>query len=216
MNSRIVVFDLDGVLVQEKSSWEAIHKALGVEKEGQINLRSYLRGEFDYKEFMERDIALWKNASLEEIKRIVNDISLIEGAKETIQAIKELGLKTAIISSGVSILADRVQKELGIDYSFSNKIVENRSGKVIGIEIVPVHKKATILGMLTKLEGISAKECIVVGDGIYDISMFKIAGFSIAFNSDNEEVKRAADTSIEKKDLREIISHIKSLSSDSH
>ena len=211
MSFRIVVFDLDGVLAHEKSSWEAIHRALGMEKEGQINLRSYFRGEFDYKEFMERDIALWKKVSLDEIKIIVNSISLVEGAKETIHAVKELGLKTAIISSGVSILADRIQKELGIDYSFSNKIVEDENGKVIGIEIVPVHKKATILRRLAKLEGISVKECIVIGDGTYDVPMFKIAGFSIAFNSDKEEVKKAADISIDKEDLREVISHIKNL-----
>jgi len=208
---RIVIFDLDGVLVSEKSSWEAVHKALGMEKEGQINLRGYLKGEFDYKEFMSRDIALWKNTDLNGIRTIVNRISLTNGARETVHSLKKLGLKTAIISSGISVLADRVKAELEIDYAFSNKITEDKNGKIIGIEVVPVHRKASVMRKLARLEGVSTRNCIVVGDGIYDVPMFKIAGFSIAFNSDNDEVKGAADISIDKKDLREIIPYIKLL-----
>ena len=45
----------------------------------------------------------------------------------------------------------------------------------------------------------------VVGDSIFDVSIFDAAGFSIAFNSHDERVKNSADVSIESKDLRDIL-----------
>ncbi len=51
-------------------------------------------------------------------------------------------------------------------------------------------------------------DCAVVGDSSYDIPMFKKAGLSIAFNSDENRVRKAADIVVNKKDLREILPHL--------
>ena len=51
---KIIVFDMDGVLVNIKSSWTIIHNEFNVDE--RETFRRYLRGEFDYLEFMRKDI----------------------------------------------------------------------------------------------------------------------------------------------------------------
>jgi len=202
---KLVAFDLDGVLVESDSSWQALHDAFGVNNEE--NLQKYLRGEIDYKEFMRSDIRLWGNASREEIKTILDQVRLMKGAKETIDELKKAGYKTAIISSGISLLADRIKNQLGIDYSYANKLLFDGKGRLTGEaeESVTLSNKDSILKRLAAVEGIKPSECAVVGDSKFDVPMFKDAGFSIAFNPKDQLVREAAYSVIERKGLREIL-----------
>jgi len=202
---KLVAFDLDGVLVESDSSWQALHDAFGVNNEE--NLQKYLRGEIDYKEFMRSDIRLWGNASREEIKTILDQVRLMKGAKETIDELKKAGYKTAIISSGISLLADRIKNQLGIDYSYANKLLFDGKGRLTGEaeESVTLSNKDSILKRLAAVEGIKPSECAVVGDSRFDVPMFKDAGFSIAFNPKDQLVREAAYSVIERKGLREIL-----------
>ena len=54
---RLAGFDLDGTLLEEDSSWAAIHRFFGTTRESQQSLKLYSEGKIDYKEFMRRDIA---------------------------------------------------------------------------------------------------------------------------------------------------------------
>jgi len=202
---QLVAFDLDGVLVESDSSWQALHDAFGVNNEE--NLQKYLRGEIDYEEFMRSDIRLWGDASREEIKTILDQVRLMKGAKETIDELKKAGYKTAIISSGISLLADRIKNQLGIDYSYANKLLFDGKGRLTGEaeESVTLSNKDSILKRLAAVEGIKPSECAVVGDSRFDVPMFKDAGFSIAFNPKDQLVREAAYSVIERKGLREIL-----------
>ncbi|MEM3088052.1 MAG: HAD family phosphatase, partial [Candidatus Bathyarchaeia archaeon] len=126
---------------------------------------------------------------------------------ETITALKNAGYKIAIISSGISLLADRVKNELGIDKSFANELLIDQNGHLTGEgkENVELLKKVSVLQRLATSEGINTKQCAVVGDSIFDIPLFKRAGFSIAFNAKTHRVEEAADLAIKNKDLKEIL-----------
>jgi len=206
-NIKLVVFDLDGVLVDTKSSWQTVHEAFGVDNEE--NFQRYLRDEISFKEFMRSDIRLWKNTHINQIKSILDQVPLIKGAKETINALRKAGYKTAIISSGISLLADRIKNELGIDQSFANELLVNKKGQLTGEgkENVELLKKVRTLQRLVAIEGITTKQCAVVGDSIFDIPLFKKAGFSIAFNTNDHRVKEATDLAIEDKNLKEILQY---------
>ncbi len=204
-NIKLVVFDLDGVLVESESSWQALHDAFSVDNEE--NFQRYLRGEIDYREFMRSDIRLWGNASREEIVMMLGRVRLMNGAKETIEKLRRAGYKTAIISSGISLLADRVKDQLGIVRSYANSLRFDEDGRLTGEaeELVTLLNKDDVLKRLAASEGLEPLECAVVGDSKFDVAMFKEAGFSIAFNSKDELVKEAADSVVEEKDLRAIL-----------
>jgi phosphoserine phosphatase len=201
----LVVFDMDGVLVDVKSSWQFIHQQFGVENTDNVN--KYLKREISYQELMKRDIALWGRVHIDKIKRILSAVPLMPGAIETVNSLKESKLRTALISAGVSILAERLQKILGLDRIFANRILANEDGFLTGEgqETVNLLDKTSVLRRLAFEENIELNQCAVVGDSIYDVPLFKRAGLSIAFNPDNEEVSKSADVVVTRKDLREIL-----------
>ncbi|MCK5402949.1 HAD-IB family phosphatase, partial [Candidatus Bathyarchaeota archaeon] len=202
---KIVVFDLDGVLVDIDSSWGMIHKAFGVDN--QVNFQKHLKDQIDFKEFMRSDIRLWNRPYVDKIKNILNKAPLMKGAIETVKELKKNGYKIAIISSGISILADRVKEELGIDYSYSNKLLVGDDGRLTGEGegAVSLMKKHVVLKKMSEVEGIDSKQCVTIGDSKYDIPLFMDSGLSIAFNPKDDLIRGAADLVVEGTDLRKIL-----------
>ncbi len=202
---KMVVFDLDGVLVDIDSSWKMIHKAFGVDNE--VNFQKHLKKEIDFEEFMRSDIRLWNKPKIDKIKKILNRAPLMSGAIETVKELKKAGYKIAIISSGISILAERVKEELGIDYAYSNKLLVGSDGRLTGegVEEVSLLKKNIVLKKMSETEGIDSKQCVTIGDSKYDIPLFINSGLSIAFNPKDDLVREAADLVIEGTDLRKIL-----------
>jgi phosphoserine phosphatase len=205
---RIVVFDMDGVLVDVKSSWQFIHEAFGASN--WENVKRYVEGRITYSELMRRDIALWGRVHIDKIRSVLSEAPLMPGVTEAVTCLRMARLKTALISAGVSVLADRLRTILGLDHVFANKILTDRQGFLTGEgeETVDLLDKLKVLKKLAATENVSLEECAVVGDSSYDIPMFKDVGLSIAFNTNENDVKEAADVVVEKKDLREILPYL--------
>ena len=121
--------------------------------------------------------------------------------------LKKNNIKTAIISAGLNILADRVANDLCIDYVFSNGIKKDEKGRITGEGILKVKLmyKDRNIEQLSKQTKIPLKNIATVGNSCFDIPMFKKTGLSIAFNPSDECVKKAADIIIESKNLIKIL-----------
>jgi len=95
---KLVIFDLDGTLTQERSIWEYIHKQLGkwcgFAEEYQ---KRFLAGEISYERFAELDAEVWKGMSVEELLEIVKKVPFHRGADELITHFKDKRLKLAVI-----------------------------------------------------------------------------------------------------------------------
>jgi phosphoserine phosphatase len=204
----IIVFDMDGVLVNIKSSWTIIHKEFNVDE--RETFRRYLRGEFDYLEFMRKDIKFWGKIHESKIRKILSQVPIMQGAKQTFEQLHKKGYKTAIISSGISILAENLKSKLGIDYIFANELIIDDKGFLTGEgnPIVPLWEKGKVLYKLLNNLKIKPINCAVVGDSLFDIPLFDLAGFSIAFNSKDTRVKKIADITIDSKDLSDILPYL--------
>ena len=202
---KIIVFDMDGVLVRTRSSWTSVHKAFNVDEK--TTFERYLRGEFDYLEFLRRDIGFWGHVHVNRIRKILNQVPIMPGAEDTFEMLHKNGYVTAIISSGISILAEKLKKKLGIHHVFANELLKDEDGFLTGEgnPVVPLWDKAKVMQNLLKSLSIKPDHCAVVGDSVFDIPLFDSAGFSIAFNSKDKRVNKTADVSIESSDLRDIL-----------
>lgn len=210
-NLKIVVFDMDGVLVQCSSSWRYIHEYFEVNNNA--SLEKYLKKEIDDKEFVRRDVALWlakkKPLNICEIEKILSEVKIMTGAREVICNLKNNGIKSAIISGGIDILANRISKELKIDYTLANGLKVDKNNFLTGEGIIRVSilNKGVMLRNLLNKVGIDLKNSIVVGDSFIDVSMFEMCR-GIAFNPRDDSVKKNAFAVIESKDLRDILPFI--------
>ena len=209
----LVIFDMDGVLTDIISSWKFIHDYFHTTNEKSVS--DYVKGKINDKEFIKRDALLWledgEPVKKEKLVKILSDVPIMKGAKECVSVLNINNIKTAIISAGLDILANRIAKELGINYTYSNGIKTDDKGHLRGDGIVNVqlkYKEKSVKRLAKKLN-IKNNRIATVGNSCYDIPMFAVSGIGIAFNPDDECVKKAANYVVEKKDLNLIIPILK-------
>ncbi len=175
----LAALDMDGTVLEHESSWVALHRAFGTVEEGERSLRLYSEGKIDYEEFMRRDIAAWpKDVTRKEVERILSGYVLRPEAQPTIDELKRRGYKTALVTSGIDILAEEVADRLGIDRWIANGLQFGEGGKVLpeGIgRVDPTRKDLAYLELLREM-GIRSEQTIAVGDTIYDLRFLKSAG----------------------------------------
>jgi len=204
---RLVVFDLDGTLTQERSIWEYIHKQLGkwygFAEEYQ---KQFLAGKISYEEFCEQDAQVWKGMRVEELLEIVKTVPFYPGVDELINYLKQKGLKLAMVSSGLSLLTNWVHQKYGFDYSVSNDLLHGNEVLTGKVKIqVYFDKKAEWVKKILKKFRVNPEEVIAIGDSKGDIDMFQMVGFSIAFNSSCSDLDQIANLCISSKNLADII-----------
>ena len=212
MAIRLVVFDLDGTLTTHNSSWWRLHEVFDTHQEGGRSYDDYFAGKISYNEWAELDAGLWKGRSLSEVQRIVDETELMPGAVEAVTSLKSHGIKVAILSGGIDILAEQIAERVGIEYVLVNKIA-HENGIITGdVEVlVGWGGKAKEIEQISREFDIPLSEIAFVGDGKNDIPAFSVVGLSIAINPETEAVAEAASVVVREKDLREILPHIISL-----
>lgn len=205
----LVIFDMDGVLTDIISSWKYIHDFFKTSNSRSVD--EYLKGEIDDMEFIKKDVSLWKeNGKLvtqDRLIEILSDVPFMNGADRCIKILSEKNIKTAIVSAGLDLLAERTAKELKIDYVKSNGIKTDETGRLTGDGILNVrlmYKDLAVKSLLKELK-IPFERVASVGNSCFDIPMFKITGIGIAFNPADDCTKEAADFIVKDKDLIKIL-----------
>lgn len=208
MQYKIIVFDMDGVLVKDDSSWITVHNYFKVDNSK--SFKEYLDGKINYYEFMQRDIALWPKVNIKIIENIFSKPQLTRGVKNTISELKKMDYITVLVSAGLDILANKINRDLNFDYIFANGLEVDKNGNLLGTGKCRVEllRKDKVLVSLSKMLNVSLSKFIAIGDSKYDIAMLNVVGLAIAFNPKDEEVKRVADIIIEDNDISKILEHL--------
>jgi phosphoserine phosphatase len=198
---RAVVFDCDGVLSDNGSSWQLIHKRFGTgeddDGEHQKTLEMFLDGEISEEEFVAHDIRLWREVSPEihrdDIMRCYSGVGLIEGARAVVGALKKRGIFVAIVSSGVDIFVGAIAKMLKVDDWVANGFEWDDDGWLVrGLPTrVFSHNKGLMVSKLARINGFEASEIISVGDSSTDLSMMIDGSHFIGFNPRRNRAKMA-------------------------
>ncbi|MFO7618544.1 MAG: HAD-IB family phosphatase [Thermoplasmata archaeon] len=212
MRFDMVAFDMDGVLVAERSSWEWVHRHFGVDNSKSLD--AFCSGKIDDMEFMRTDIAMWKSidpdVSIAQIRGILMKANLVRGARDTVQALKKKGVKTCIVSGGIDLLADYVGELCGVDRVISNGLTADNDGRILGEGIlrVELRDKASALSSIIGEFGVESDRCAAVGNSWVDISMFNVSGLGIAFNPIDAQTITAADVVVESDTLTDVLAHL--------
>lgn len=186
MNSpkfRLVVFDCDGVLVDGHTSF-FVAKELGIESDIKKIYGDVLIGSKTFSQAVDESLKLFIGIKEDDVRPILMHIPLIEGVEETIRAIKKKGIIVGTISTGGSqYFVDILKKRLDLDFAIGTGI-KIKEGVFVGITkpIINMENKALYIEKIVEKYGYNFKDCVVVGDDISNISLFKKVGLAVAFN----------------------------------
>lgn len=211
---KLIVFDMDSTLIDAETIDELAHAAGVGDKVASITEQA-MRGELDFSEALLERVRLLRGLPLDDAHEALNRMPLMPGAKDLMDYLKSRGYKTAMISGGFTMAAERIGEILGIDYVVANNLLVDNgclTGEVKG-PLTQQGSKECVLEEITGKYGIKPDECIVVGDGANDICIFKRAKYSIAFNS-KPILREHADIVITEKNLKAVIPVIQLLESE--
>jgi phosphoserine phosphatase len=206
---KLVALDMDGTLVDVDSSFAAIHHHFG--DHNADGLRDFMAGTIDDHEFIRTDVRVWQrhapNLTVEDLEAILDRVPLMPGAGTLIAGLRARGVRTAIISGGIDLLAHRVARELGIDLALANGFRVDPEGRLTGEGIirVPVKQKQEVLAGLQHQLGIAVADTASVGNSEIDVGMFRRSRVGIAFLPEDDDVRTAATHVVLAKDLGEVL-----------
>ena len=219
---RAVVFDCDGVLSDNGSSWKLIHNHFGTGFDDggshERILGKFLDGEISEEEFVEHDIGLWKGVSPEihrdDIMRCYSGVGLIDGARDVVEELRGRGVFIAIVSSGVDLFVGAIASILKVDDWVANGFEWDDDGWLVGGLPTRVysHEKGLMVEKLARINGFETREIVCVGDSSTDLSMAvgesEFIGFNPARKRATEAFEEAGVPIVTDKDLRMIWPHI--------
>ncbi len=183
-NRRLVAFDMDSTLI-EAEVIDELAKIHGVGAEVAAITERAMRGELVFRDSFRQRAALLGGLEESALRRVAESVKLTEGAHRLIRALKMFGYRTAIISGGFQYVGEHLQRELGIDYVYANRLVIDNgvmTGEVDGA-IVDAERKAELLLEIARREGINRQQTIAIGDGANDLPMLSAAGLGIAYHA---------------------------------
>ena len=195
MSFDLVAFDMDGVLLSCRSSWQLIHDKLGTDNSD--DLHAYIEGEIDDAEFIRRDVSRWlaKGARTKrDLEEMLSGAPRVDGLVETINSLRGR-MKTAIVSAGLDLIADRIAHESGMDYVMANGL-EFDDQEVLtgeGLVRVPLRDKGGPFLDLCGSVGIDPRRAVAIGNSRFDVPMLVEAGLGIAFNPVDDEIRENSD-----------------------
>ena len=181
----LLVMDMDSTLISIECVDE-IADFINAKPQVSAITEAAMRGEIDFETSLRQRVALLKGLEVSVLEQVFEQrLSLNPGAKTMLEGLQHKGIKTALVSGGFTFFTERLQQQLGLDYTLANVLAE-QNGKLTGEvegDICGAQAKADFLLQQCQRLGISPSQTIAMGDGANDLVMMKEAGLSIAYHA---------------------------------
>lgn len=187
MNPELIVFDLNKTLIKE-NSWRDLNLAMGVTPAEDAELMEQARrGEITDAEGQAALLKIYQqrgDVSRSNIEKILWQYTYMPYARDVVDDLKNRGYNLAIISGAMDMLVQHVATELQITWwRSSNRFIFDDNDQLIQIQS-PEKDTSDKLCQLQQLVGelsIALADCMVIGDGANDATLFQATGNGVTF-----------------------------------
>jgi phosphoserine phosphatase len=190
-SKKLVVFDVETSLIQESSLRDFLEKVKRQLQLPTLEMEHMETGETEATSIIE-NARILRGIPQREFEGFSDKLQLNPGALELIEALKSMGFKIALLSSGFNFFIKKIFEEAGVDYAFSNTLKVDDKGVITGeLEepIITSTSKNELLDFIMHVEHLSPEQVIAVGDGSTRSHFIKNVGLSIAFKPGEKSIK---------------------------
>ncbi|MDH3312322.1 MAG: phosphoserine phosphatase SerB [Nitrosopumilus sp.] len=198
----LAIFDVEGVLYDEEYL-PILAEKLNKESEIWEITKQGIQGKINWEKGLRTRVAALRGLDEKTCQEVADALPIMTGAKELCRVLKSAGWKLMAVSGGFTLMMDRLQKELGLDYVFSNEL-KFKDGKLDGVVIRVDSDKSKSAKIKITEWGEKKEDIVCVVDGANDVKLFDICGLGIAYRA-QDLVKDLATTTLEEKDLSKVL-----------
>jgi dolichol kinase/phosphoserine phosphatase len=186
---RLVVFDVEGVLIPKNRFFFEVGKSLGLWRLVRILFIGFLYeiGAITLKSALKRIFIGLRGTKIEGLIQIAEKVPLMPSVKELFDQLKAQGCETALISSGLpAIIVKKLAVTVGADYGFGFEVGVNEetlTGEIWG-DVIESNGKFQILSQILRAGGLNLSDCVVVADDRNNAAIFLPEMQKIGYNPD--------------------------------
>ena len=202
---RVLVADLESTVI-ENEMLDELAEFVGMRAEVAEITRRAMNGELDFAAAIAERVALLKGLPVSVLDDAARRIRLMPGARALVATSRAAGIRTALVSGGFTVFAERVAASLGFDRVVANRldIVQERIAGTVRAPLVDRDAKRDALLALAAETGVPVSATLAVGDGANDLPMLLAAGLGVAFHA-KPAVAAASRWRIEHADLTALL-----------
>jgi phosphoserine phosphatase len=202
---RVLVADLESTII-ENEMLEELADFVGLRVRVAEITRRAMNGEIDFAGALAERVLMLKGLSATVLDEAASRIRLMPGARALLATSRATGVRTALVSGGFTVFAERIGAEFGFDRVIANRL-DIADGRIAGTVAAPIVTGATKRDALLALAeecAVSRSATLAVGDGANDLPMLRAAGLGIAFRA-KPAVAAAARWRIDHGDLTALL-----------
>lgn len=195
MSLKLVMFDMDGTIVQYKesrfqSTWGALGAAAGVNDEWDRLMNYYLslpETEEYYNEWFEKNCKSLTGMLIQPILEKILPPPYTPGFLKFCDYLSRQGIKKGIISGGINLVAEFIQKEASLDFILVQELrVCNGRFTGRGRNNVPFLGKDILIRSKLQEYNFRKEEAAFFGDNFNDVSAWREVGMPLGMNLKHE------------------------------
>jgi HAD superfamily phosphoserine phosphatase-like hydrolase len=202
-----VSFDVDKTLFRQPALTQAA-RGLGIGKKWDAIDEMYQRKRITLRQALLQQFQLLVGMKLVDVLAEVSRVPMMRNIREAVDKLLGLGLSVILCTDNPDFLCQYLVEQFGFRGFVSSKVAVKNG--LITDDIEPLPDKRLGIRKYCAWMSIPLSKTVHVGDGLNDVPVFRVVGYSIALNTSLEKVRKAASYHMETDDLLDVYKHIQS------
>jgi phosphoserine phosphatase len=203
----MVSFDVDRTLFRKPALTTAA-RALGISERWNSIDELYEKKRISLGQALLDQYKLLVGMKLEDILREVSKVEMMKNIRETVDKLLGLGLQVILTTDNPDFLCQYLVEHFGFNGFVSSKVAVKNG--VVTDEIESLPDKRLGIRKYCAWMSIPLSKVVHVGDGLNDVPIFRVVGYSIALNTDQDRVSKTASHRMKTDNLLDVYEHIRS------